>query len=130
MPFQLGIFKIGPPESDRPRTWQDAFPTIRPRRIKSLALNAQGSAICDLQEGPFVREVTLRPKDLLDQFVSEGFLIPDNSCDFASPLERRWDPYGSGLSRSQLAARCHCEPTSVPANAISETRRSKIFRQG
>ena len=29
----------------------------------------------------------MRPlKDLLDQFVSEGVLIQDNNCDFASPL--------------------------------------------
>ena len=34
-----------------------------------------------------MREGTLRQlKELLDQFVSEGVLIPDNSCDFASPL--------------------------------------------
>ena len=29
----------------------------------------------------------MRPlKDLLDQFVSEGVIIQDNNCDFASPL--------------------------------------------
>ena len=40
-----------------------------------------------MQPCRFVREGTLRQlKELLDQFVSEGVLIPDNSCDFASPL--------------------------------------------
>jgi len=35
----------------------------------------------------FVREGTLRPlKELLDQFVFEGVLVSDNTCDFASPL--------------------------------------------
>jgi len=34
-----------------------------------------------------LRETTPRPlKELLGQFVSEGVLIPDYSCDLASPL--------------------------------------------
>jgi hypothetical protein len=29
----------------------------------------------------------MRPlKEMIDQFVSEGVLVPDNSCDFTSPL--------------------------------------------
>ena len=40
-----------------------------------------------MQPCRFVRKGTLRPlKELLDQFASEDVLIPDNSCDFASPL--------------------------------------------
>ena len=40
-----------------------------------------------MQPCRFVREGTLRPlKELLDQFVFEGVLIPDNSCDFSSPF--------------------------------------------
>ena len=35
----------------------------------------------------FVKEGIMRPpKEMIDQFVSEGVLVPDNSCDFASPL--------------------------------------------
>jgi hypothetical protein len=56
-------------------------------RVEPLKLKVKPSASFRMQPCRFVREGTLRQlKELLDQFVSEGVLIPDNSCDFASPL--------------------------------------------
>ena len=40
-----------------------------------------------MQPCRFIRDGILNPpKTMLDQIVSEGVLIPDSSCDFASPL--------------------------------------------
>ena len=60
----------------------------------------------------------MQPEDLLEKvptttqgvtgpFVSEGvlILITRATLQCNSSEERRWDPYGSGLPRSQLAAR-------------------------
>ena len=41
--------------------------------------------------------------------------------------ERRWDRYGSGLSRSQIAAGWHCKPTTVPSHAIQKLGGQKYF---
>jgi len=35
MPFQLGFFKIGPPEGDRWRASRNSFSTVRPSMMKS-----------------------------------------------------------------------------------------------
>jgi len=56
-------------------------------RVEPLKLKVKPSVSFRMQPCRLVREGTLRQlKELLDQFVSEGVLIPDNSCDFASPL--------------------------------------------
>ena len=53
-------------------------------RVEPLKLKVKSSASFRMQPCRFVREGTLRQlKELLDQFVSEGVLIPDN---FAGPL--------------------------------------------
>ena len=40
-----------------------------------------------MQPCRFIWDGVLKPlKTMLDQFVSEGVLIPDSSCDFAIPL--------------------------------------------
>ena len=56
-------------------------------RVEPLRLKVNPAAQFRMQPCRFVREGILRPlKELLDQFVSEGVLVSDNSCDFASPL--------------------------------------------
>ena len=45
------------------------------------------SATFRMQPRRFIRDGVLKPlKTMLDQYVSEGVLIPDSSCNFASPL--------------------------------------------
>ena len=63
--------------------------------MEPLSLKVDPAAHFRTQPCRFVREGILRPlKELLDEFVSEGILVSDNSCDFASPLDivnkRRW----------------------------------------
>ena len=56
-------------------------------KVKPLNLKVKPSATFRIQPCRFIREGTLRPlKELLDLFVSEGVLVSDNTCDFASPL--------------------------------------------
>ena len=56
-------------------------------RVQPLKLRVNPLATFWMQPCRFVREGIMRPlKEMIDQFVSEGVLVPDNSCDFASPL--------------------------------------------
>ena len=56
-------------------------------RVSPLKLKVYPSASFRMQPGRFIREGIVKPlKTMLDQFVSEGVLISDSSCDFASPL--------------------------------------------
>ena len=56
-------------------------------RVQPLKLKVNPAATIRMQRCRFVREGIMRPlKDLSDQFVSEGVLIQDNNCDFASSL--------------------------------------------
>ena len=50
MPLQLRFSKMGPPEGDRSRTWQNALSTLRSRRIKITTLKAQGKVLSNLQD--------------------------------------------------------------------------------
>ena len=55
-------------------------------RVSPLKLKAHSSVTFRMQPYRFIRGGVLKPlKTMLDQFVSEGVLIPDSSCDFASP---------------------------------------------
>ena len=100
MPLQLGFFKTGPPEGHRPTIWQNA-----------------GLSLPDLYV-----------KDFYGHSTSHGTssclkVFSDNTCDFASQFVIvQKNEGGSGLSRSQLAARCHSQPSSVPADDIPKTR--------
>ena len=61
--------------------------TLERLRVEPLKLKVNPAAQFRMQPCRFVREGILHPlKELLDQFVSEGVLVSDNSCDFASPL--------------------------------------------
>ena len=53
-------------------------------RVKSLNLKVKPSATFKMQFCRFVHEGTLRLKELLNQFVSDGVLVYDNPCDFES----------------------------------------------
>ena len=56
-------------------------------KVEPLTLKVNPAAQFRMQPCRFVREGILRPlKELLDQFVSQGVLVSDNSCDFALPL--------------------------------------------
>ena len=56
-------------------------------RVQPLKLKVNPLATFRMQPCRFVREGIMRPlKEMIDQFVSEGFLVSDNSCDFATPL--------------------------------------------
>jgi len=56
-------------------------------RVSPLKLKVHASASFRMQPCRFIRDGILTPlKTILDQFVSEGVLISDSSCDFASPL--------------------------------------------
>ena len=55
--------------------------------VSPLKLKVHPSASFRMQHCRFIRDGNLKPlKTMLDQFVSEGVLISDSSCDFASPL--------------------------------------------
>ena len=56
-------------------------------RVQPLKLKVNPLATFRMQPCRFVREGIMRPlKEMIDQFVSEGVLVSNNSCDFASPL--------------------------------------------
>jgi len=56
-------------------------------RGSPLKLKVHASASFRMQPCRFIRDGILTPlKTMLDQFVSEGVLISDSSCDFESPL--------------------------------------------
>ena len=55
--------------------------------MSPLKLKVHPSASFRIQPRRFVRDGVLKPlKTMLDQFLSEGVLIPESSCDFANPL--------------------------------------------
>jgi len=57
------------------------------QRVEPLKLKVNPADQFQMQPCWLVRERILCPlKELLDQFVSEGVFVSDNSCDFASPL--------------------------------------------
>jgi hypothetical protein len=56
-------------------------------RVDSLHLEVDPNATFRMQPCRFIRSDILGPlKVMIDQFVSEGVLIPDISCSHASPL--------------------------------------------
>ena len=56
-------------------------------RVSPLKLKVYPSATFRMQPCQFIRDGVLKPiKTTFDQFLSEGVLIPDPSCDFASPF--------------------------------------------
>ena len=76
--------------------------------MEPLNLKVNPAAQFRMQPFRFVLDEILRPlKVLSDQFVSEGVLVSDNSCDFASPLvivNKKWGyQNGCGLSRGKSA---------------------------
>ena len=56
-------------------------------RVSPQKLKVHPSASFRIQPFRFIRDGILKPFETkLDQFLSEGVLISDSSCDFASPL--------------------------------------------
>jgi hypothetical protein len=56
-------------------------------RVDPLKLQVRPSATFKMQPCRFVRAGILGPlRELIDQFVAEGVLLPDSTCGFASPL--------------------------------------------
>ena len=67
--------------------WFNPFFDKEGLRVSPLKLKVHPSVSCRMQLCRFIRDGILKPlKTMLDQFVSEGVLIQDSSCYFASSL--------------------------------------------
>jgi hypothetical protein len=56
-------------------------------RVDPLVLSVDPNAHFNMQPCRFVRkDILISLRELIDQFVSEGVLVPDSSCSHASPL--------------------------------------------
>ena len=82
-PDQKSLRSIG-------ETWPGSFSTIQSQeclRVDSLHLEIDPNVTFRMQPCRFIRSDILRSlKAMIDEFVSEGVLIPDISCSHASPL--------------------------------------------
>jgi hypothetical protein len=105
-------------------------------RVDPLKLQVRPSATFRMQPGRFVRAGILNPlKDLIDQFVAEGVLIPDSSCEYASPLVVVHKKDG-GIRMAvdyrevnqQLLPTANQLPNTTPADPVPTIGRPEVFR--
>ena len=98
-------------------------------RVDPLVLSVDPNVHFNMQLCRFVRkDILISLRELIDQFVSEGVVVPDSSCSHGDCSKKRgWYPNGGRLSTGKSIFKGLSTSTSISEYVISAVMWTKIL---